>query len=299
MTDSMIGKGIDRLDARLKVTGKATYDAEVAVANVTHGVIVAAPRGKGRITAIDAAAADRAPGVLSVLTHVNAPKLAGAAKKSEPTDRALQILQDDQVHYAAQPIAFVVADTLEHARYAASLVNATIDGAPVVLDLESERPHAYPPKSLNGKPADTNKGDFDKAFAGAKVKVEQTYTTPDEHHNPMEMHSTVAIWQGDDKVTVYDGDAGHLGRAEDGEQRLRPEDRRRSRHLALRRRRLRVQGLTVVAHRARRDGGESHAASGQAHAHAPADVLVRGQPTAHLAEDRARRGRGRQAGRHP
>ena len=212
MTEPMTGKGIDRLDARLKVTGKATYAAEFATANVAFGVIVGAGGGKGRLSALDTTAAEKAPGVLAVLSHKNAPKLPGASKKLEGTDRVVQIFQDDQVHYADQPIALVVADTLEHARHAATLVKPTIDAAaPVALSMEAERPNAYPPKSLNGKPADTNKGDFDKAFAGAKTKIEQTYSTPDEHHNPMEMHATLAVWQGDGKVTVYDATQGISG----------------------------------------------------------------------------------------
>jgi xanthine dehydrogenase YagR molybdenum-binding subunit len=211
VSEPVTGKGIDRVDARLKVTGKATYAAEFPTANVAFGVIVGAAGGKGKLSAIDTVLAEKAPGVIAVLTHKNAPKLAGASKKGEGIDRVLQILQDDQVHYSDQPIALVVADTLEHASYAASLVKPTVDAASVVLDMEAERPRAYPPKSLNGKPADSNKGDFDKAFAGAKTTIEQTYTTPDEHHNPMEMHATIAVWQGNDKVTVYEATQGISG----------------------------------------------------------------------------------------
>jgi CO/xanthine dehydrogenase Mo-binding subunit len=211
VTEPSTGKGIDRLDARLKVAGKATYAAEFATANVAFGVIVVSPGGKGRLSALDTAAAEGAPGVITVLSHKNAPKLPGASKKLDGIDRVVQIFQDDQVHYAEQPIALVVADTLEHARYAATLVRPTIDAATPALSMEAERPRAFAPKSLNGKPPDTNKGDFDKAFADAKVKVEQTYSTPDEHHNPMEMHATLAVWQGDGKVTVYDSTQGISG----------------------------------------------------------------------------------------
>ncbi len=208
MTEPMTGKGIDRLDARLKVTGKATYAAEFATANVAFGVIVVSPGGKGRLSALDTAAAEGAPGVITVLSHKNAPKLPGASKKLDGVDRVIQVLQDDQVRYAEQPIALVVADTVEHARYAATLVRPTIDAATAALSIEAERAHAYPPASLNGKPPDSNKGDFDKAFADAKTKIEQTYSSPDQHHNPMEMHATIAVWQGDGKVTVYDSTQG-------------------------------------------------------------------------------------------
>ena len=208
MTEPVTGKGIDRIDARLKVMGKATYAAEFPTANVVHGVIVGAPGGKAKLTTLDVAAAEKAPGVLSVFTHLNAPKLPGNGKRGEGVDRVMHLFQDDQVHYPDQPVALVVADTLEHARHAASLVKLTVDAATPVVDLEAERPRAYTPKSLNGRPADSDKGDFDKAFAAAKTKVEETYTTPDEHHNPMEMHATLAVWQGDDRVTVYDATQG-------------------------------------------------------------------------------------------
>ena len=211
MTEPVTGKGIDRLDARLKVLGKATYAAEFATANIAFGVIVGAGGGKGKLSALDTAAAEKAPGVIVVLSHKNAPKLPGAAKKGEGIDRVVQIFQDDQVHYSFQPIALVVADTIEHARYAASLVKPTVDAAAAAISMESERPRAFPPRALNGKPADSNKGDFDRAFAGAKTTIEQTYSTPDEHHNPMEMHATIAVWQGDGKVTVYDATQGISG----------------------------------------------------------------------------------------
>ncbi len=211
MTEPVTGKGIDRLDARLKVLGKATYAAEFATANIAFGVIVGAGGGKGKLSALDTAAAEKAPGVIAVLSHKNAPKLPGAAKKGEGIDRVVQIFQDDQVHYSFQPIALVVADTVEHTRYAASLVKPTVDAAAAAISMEAERPRAYPPRSLNGKPADSNKGDFDRAFAGAKTTIEQTYSTPDEHHNPMEMHATIAAWQGDGKVTVYDATQGISG----------------------------------------------------------------------------------------
>ena len=126
MTEPVTGKGIDRLDARLKVLGKATYAAEFATANIAFGVIVGAGGGKGKLSALDTAAAEKAPGVIVVLSHKNAPKLPGAAKKGEGIDRVVQIFQDDQVHYSLQPIALVVADTIEHARYAASLVKPTV-----------------------------------------------------------------------------------------------------------------------------------------------------------------------------
>jgi xanthine dehydrogenase YagR molybdenum-binding subunit len=121
MSAKLTGQGIDRIDGRLKVTGKADYSADVPVANVAHAVIVTSAVGRGHVT-LDVTAAKRVPGVLSILTHVNAPKLPGATKRLGPIDRLQQVLQDNEIHYNDQPIALVIAETLEQAHSAASLV---------------------------------------------------------------------------------------------------------------------------------------------------------------------------------
>ncbi|MDB4941903.1 MAG: yagR [Labilithrix sp.] len=212
MSTINVGKGIDRLDARLKVTGKATYAAEYEVANVAYAVIVGGVGGKGTIKSIDASAAEKAPGVLAVLTHLNAPKLPGAKEKGDRVDRLLQVLQDGETLYDDQPVALVVADSLERAHAAAGLVRVDLTlAAGTAISMEAERPRAFAPENVNEKATDTSKGDFDKAFADAKVKVEQTYTTPATHHNPMELHATTAVWQGDDHLTVYDATQSVFG----------------------------------------------------------------------------------------
>ncbi len=138
MSEPVTGKGVDRVEARLKVTGKATFAAEVPVANVAHAVIVGSRIAKGRIASIEGHEAERAPGVLAVLTHLNAPRLPGVTKKTSPIDHVLQILQDDRVLYADQPVALVVADSLERAQYAASLVVTRYDESAPVTDLERD-----------------------------------------------------------------------------------------------------------------------------------------------------------------
>jgi xanthine dehydrogenase YagR molybdenum-binding subunit len=210
MSEPSVGKGIDRVDARLKVTGKATYSAETAIANAAYAVIVGAAHAKGKIGALDVKAAEKAPGVIAVLTHLNAPKLPGAGKRTSPQDRELQILQDDLVRYDGQPIALVVADTLEHARHAAMLVarDAKVDVEKAAISLEGELDKAYAPKETVRGPTDTAKGDVAKAIENLAHVVDETYTMNAETHNPMEMHATVAVWQGDDKVTLYDATQG-------------------------------------------------------------------------------------------
>ena len=204
---TVIGKGIDRVDGRAKVTGKATYAAETLVANVAYGIIVGGYGGKGTV-AIDVAAAEKASGVLAVLTSKNAPKVAHPERSDEGIDCTWAILQDDKVAYDAQPIALVVAESLEQGLAAAALLVPKLEGPKGAYVLEEERGALYTPKVSMGREPDKARGDFERFFPGAKAKVEATYTTPVQHHNPMEPHSTVAVWQGDDRVTVYDSTQG-------------------------------------------------------------------------------------------
>ena len=206
---SVLGKGLDRVDARQKVTGTATYAAEVAVANVTYAVIVGSTAATGEVGSIDIAAAKAQPGVLAVLTHENAPKLPDANKK-EGTDKVLHVLQDAKLHYVDQPVAVVVADTLERAQHAASLVAVTYTGVTApVIDLAAGETYA-PKKTVRGDP-DSKRGDVAAGLAAAAHKVDVTYTTPNETHNPMEMHATIAVWGGDDSLTLYDSTQGIFG----------------------------------------------------------------------------------------
>ena len=121
-----IGQPLTRVDGRLKVTGRATYTAEHNIPNLTYATLVMSSIAKGRIASIDTAAAERAPGVLAVLTHRNRMPLAKDPMQIEegagPADRKLQLLQDDRVYYANQPVAIVVAETLEAAQEAAALI---------------------------------------------------------------------------------------------------------------------------------------------------------------------------------
>jgi xanthine dehydrogenase YagR molybdenum-binding subunit len=210
MSDPVTGKPLDRVDGRLKVTGKAVFSADTPAANAAHAVIVGSTISRGRIAAIDARAAERAPGVLAVLTHLNAPRLPGAAQK-DPSKRVLQLLQDDRVLYDGQPIALVVAETIEAARSAAALVQVRYEEEHPAVDVEQEIGASYVPKPANRPPPSSSRGDFDLAFANAKVVIAQTYTTPIQNHNPMELHATTAVWRGEDRLTLYDATQGIFG----------------------------------------------------------------------------------------
>src|SRR3954447_12741377 len=128
MTTEIIGKPVSRVDGRLKVTGTATYAAEFNVPGQAHGAIVRSTVANGRIASIDSAAAERAPGVAAVVTHLNAPKLPYRPHKGlvDPeVGERLHVLQDDRVSHQGQPIALVVAETVEQAQHAVALVRVT------------------------------------------------------------------------------------------------------------------------------------------------------------------------------
>lgn len=187
MSGEEVGRPLDRVDGVLKVTGRASYAPETPVANAARALIVTSAVSAGRLADIDTRDAERAPGVLAVLTHKNAPKLKGADSHSQG-DRVLQVLQDDTIAYNDQPIAVVVADTLEHAQHALELVRPRYEPRAVNVVMEQEKsPPVKPDKTARG-PTDTDHGDFDGAWASAAVRVDATYTTPTENHNPMEPH---------------------------------------------------------------------------------------------------------------
>jgi xanthine dehydrogenase YagR molybdenum-binding subunit len=176
-------------------------------------VIVGSTVASGTVRAVDARAAKKLPGVIAILTPDTAPRLPPAATNPKnPGDKLLQLLQDDKIWYVDQPIAVVVADTLEHVQHAASLVTATYDVTTPVAHLGPALGEAYTPATLgpNGDP-DTTRGSVEAGLVAARVKITQTYTTPVQNHNPMEPHATIAVWQGDGKLTVYDATQGIFG----------------------------------------------------------------------------------------
>ena len=202
-----IGAPLDRVDGHLKVTGAAKYSAEWPMPGVAYGFMVLSTVASGRIRDIDTSRAMREPGVLAVMTHRNAPHVVTADDKAG-VDKGPMVLQSDIIAYDRQPVAVVLADTFERAQHAASLV---------IVHYDRERPQTtfamgtpYKPKAVHGKDADTVRGDAAAALAAAAVRVDHVYTTPAEHHNPMEPHATIARWDGD-SLTVYDASQGVFG----------------------------------------------------------------------------------------
>jgi xanthine dehydrogenase YagR molybdenum-binding subunit len=195
-----IGRPLDRIDGRLKVTGKAAYAFEYAAQGAAaYGFIVPAGIGKGRILGVDVSDAQRAPGVLLVLTKDNAPPQTpwGPVDLSDRFARAEPALDTDEVLYFGFTVAFVVAETFEQARAAAALVRVQYASLPGDYELHAAGPYAEDPGRMNGGlPADSAVGDFESAFADAPVQVDVSYTTPYQHQAPMEPHATMAAWEG-------------------------------------------------------------------------------------------------------
>lgn len=203
----LIGKPLDRVDGKAKVTGAATYAYEYDIDGFAYGFIVNATVGKGRVIFIDTDVAEKVPGVVLVLTHRNAPAQAGYGPPKFPGDdplgRPRPFLDGAQVRYFGEPVALVVADSFEAARHAAHLVKVRYDTEAPQTRVAPNKARAYAPESdVAGNKADAADGDFDTAFAQAPVKLDATYTTPYQIHSAMELHATIAQWDGD-KVTLY------------------------------------------------------------------------------------------------
>jgi xanthine dehydrogenase YagR molybdenum-binding subunit len=194
-----------RYDGPLKVTGTAKYAAEFREPfprkDLVYAYIVQSTIPNGTVKAIDTRAAERASGVLHILTPFNGPKLPVGPPKP-PGKRSLTILQNNEVHYNGQPIALVIAQSLNDAWQAARLLKITYDEQPAKLDFFGRLNEAREPNQPGKEPAQQSSG-HPEAASRAAVTIENTYITPIQNHNPMEPHATIAWWEGE-KLTVYD-----------------------------------------------------------------------------------------------
>lgn len=203
----VVGKGLDRVDGRLKVTGGARYSAEWPLDRLAYGVIVQSAVARGTIRTIEDSAASAAPGVIAVLTADNAQRLpqGGRAAIQPPSGRELSLLQGREVRYNGEPIGVVVAESFEQATHAATLLRFEIEASTPAVVMEAELPNArpYTEKIMGRAPSSLRRGEVGPALATAEVKVEGTYRTPIETHNAMEPHATIAQWEGGE-LTLYD-----------------------------------------------------------------------------------------------
>ena len=197
---------LDRVDGRAKVTGTAQFAYEYNIPNVAYGVLVGSTITKGTITDLDTKSAERAPGVIGIISHLNIPKLPGYeppkdAETLPPIRKGFKPFENNMIRFNGQPIAIVVGDTFERAVYAASLVKAQYQKEEYHTDLREEIKNAKPLEGNSYK--DYVRGEAD-AWKNAPVKIEAEYEIPYEVHLPMELHGITVVWDGPDKVTVYE-----------------------------------------------------------------------------------------------
>ncbi len=191
--DKIVGTPVSRIDGILKVTGKADYSVDHPMKNAAYAVLFKSTIAAGTITNIDSAEAEKSPGVLAVITHKNAPKL-----NEKGGIRGGAMLQSPEIEFYGQNIGIVVADTFEQARHAAHLIKVDYDKKSPKADFDKLASEARPPKDNR----DEKWGDAKAALRTASFTVEETYSTPIEHHHPMEPHAAIAEWTGN-QVTLY------------------------------------------------------------------------------------------------
>jgi xanthine dehydrogenase YagR molybdenum-binding subunit len=207
---TVIGTPVDRVDGGAKTTGAARFSAEYDYPGLTYAALVHATIARGRITALHTAEASAVPGVVAVLTHLNAPPLNPPPELSPVdfnsmfTGTFVTCLGSGEVHWDGQPIAVVVAETSTVAREAAALVRAEYAIAESTVDFVAAVPDAQPQPDNPMMPSQANMGDAEAALAAAPVSVDLRFTTPQHQHNAIEPHATTAVWDGD-RLTVHDG----------------------------------------------------------------------------------------------
>ncbi|MHC9418243.1 xanthine dehydrogenase family protein molybdopterin-binding subunit [Sphingomonas citri] len=200
----LIGAAVSRLDGPLKVKGAAPFAAEFRFENMAYCALVYATIARGRITAIDVVAAEAAPGVVLVMSHLNAPRMnkppafGSTPHGVGPAD--LPIFQDDRVHWNGQPIVAVLAETQEQADHAAALVEVAYAAEPSTTSLEGAKANGIAQGLFMGQPLLNEIGDAESALAQAAVKVDALYRTPRHNHNPIEPHAATIAWVGDELV---------------------------------------------------------------------------------------------------
>ncbi|WP_226889657.1 xanthine dehydrogenase family protein molybdopterin-binding subunit [Nostoc sp. MG11] len=205
MQHQIVGKPLDRVDGKLKVTGEAAYTADVQIDNLVYGVIFQSAIAKGKVIQIDTSAAVIAPGVVDIITYEQTPSLVKipffSPQQPQPTEK------DDNIYYDGQHLGIVVAQTLEQAQTAASLVKIIYEEAPPTVTMAQAE--IFEPESIffGIMPGKITRGDVESGKAHADILMEQIYTTPMEHHNPLEPSATVAMWE-EDNLTLYETTQG-------------------------------------------------------------------------------------------
>ncbi|HIK08569.1 MAG TPA: xanthine dehydrogenase family protein molybdopterin-binding subunit [Trichormus sp. M33_DOE_039] len=208
--NKIIGKPLNRIDGNLKVTGKAQYTSDFPIEKLTYGAIFQSAIAKGKVISIDTNPALAAPGVLDIITYDQTPNLINIPFIPTPNNQPPE--KDDNIYYHGQPLGIVVAETLEQAEYAASLVNITYESAQPTVTMPQALPEVFEPESIffGIMPGKITRGDIELGQTQADIMIAQVYTTPIEHHNPLETSATIAIWEGD-HLTIYETTQGISG----------------------------------------------------------------------------------------
>src|SRR5665213_3414239 len=194
---SNIGQPLTRREGFLKVTGRARYAADNHPPGMLYAVMAVSKIARGRVAALDVAAAKAHPGVVEVMTPANTPALAeDPDAKTNPFMFRLDLLQNDRVRYANQPIAVVIAETLEAATEGAVLLSPRYQTEPARVGLDAGESFA-PPAVGVGNPSELRRGDVEAGLAAASRRIEASYETAPQYHNAMEPHAIVAAWDGD------------------------------------------------------------------------------------------------------
>ena len=205
-----IGKAMKRVDGELKVTGQAQFSAEYKFDNLACAALVYSTIAKGKITTLDTAAAEGSEGVVAVITYKNAPKI-GKPAPMDPSGGSsgamaadVPVLKDEQIYWNGQPIAIVVAETQDQADAAASIVRVEYEEEKAVVSFESELPNAKTPKDVLGQEPEIKVGNAEEAYEKSAHKIDHVYKTARYNHNAIEPHATVANWESDEKLVVFD-----------------------------------------------------------------------------------------------
>ncbi|ACT92678.1 xanthine dehydrogenase family protein molybdopterin-binding subunit [Dyadobacter fermentans] len=214
--DDPSDSSLSRVDGAAKVTGTATYSAEYAIPGLAHAVLVTSTIAKGSIKDIESREAAAAPGVLAVISHVDAVEVPGWPARKQPAERAptgtaLRVFYDPLIYFDGQPVAMVVAGTREQAVHAASLVRVTYQQEKHQTHFEKNTQKAVVPQNVQRSKSspfqDYDRGDS-AGLNQAHTKIEAEYTIPTQHHQPLEPHAIIAVWEAEDKLTVYDKNQG-------------------------------------------------------------------------------------------
>ncbi|GGP55383.1 xanthine dehydrogenase family protein molybdopterin-binding subunit [Saccharothrix coeruleofusca] len=196
----LVGRAVDRVDGRAKVTGGARYAADNPVPGALQGFLVGSTIARGEITGIDTSAARAHPGVVAVYTHRDMPRLTAPPF---PYLKGFIPLQDTRIHHSGQPVALVLAETVEQAHEAAALVEVSYRAEQPKAVIEDALDEVYLPAPFRDRPNEIVRGAGEAALAGAEVRFEADYSSPTHHHNPIEPHATTAVWEGD-RLTLHE-----------------------------------------------------------------------------------------------